>query len=407
VETRQVTAAYIPCGAYWSTPFARWQGSLAHLHALTFAAWVAKRELASRRLAPEAFDYGVLGLSIPQKSCFYGLPWMMGLLGADHVGGPTISQACATSARCIAAARDEIAAGAATATLVLTADRTSNGPHLYYPDPSGPGGTGQHEDWVLDNFSRDPYAGVAMVQTAENVARRFGLQTAEQHDVVLRRYEQYAAACADDHAFHRRFMTLPFEVPNGKLAKTMATLDGDEGIHATTREGLAKLKPVLDGGTVTFGGQTHPADGNAAIVVATRAKSRELSQRPEVEIRVAGIGQARTDKAHMPYAPVPASRAALRAAGIEVRDLAAVKSHNPFVVNDLVFARETGFDVMKMNNFGCSLVWGHPQGPTGLRAIIELIEELVLRGGGWGLFNGCAAGDSAMAVVIEVRDARA
>ena len=59
-----------------------------------------------------------------------------------------------------------------------------------------------------------------------------------------------------------------------------------------------------------------------------------------------------------------------------------------------------------MNNYGCSLVWGHPQGPTGLRAIIELIEELALRGGGHGLFTGCAAGDSAMAVVVNVADAR-
>ena len=59
---------------------------------------------------------------------------------------------------------------------------------------------------------------------------------------------------------------------------------------------------------------------------------------------------------------------------------------------------------MGMNNFGSSLVWGHPQGPTGLRSVIELIEELVLRGGGYGLFSGCAAGDSAMAVVLKVDD---
>jgi acetyl-CoA acetyltransferase len=71
-----------------------------------------------------------------------------------------------------------------------------------------------------------------------------------------------------------------------------------------------------------------------------------------------------------------------------------------------VFARETGVDVMSMNNFGCSLIYGHPQGPTGLRAIIELIEELVMRGGGRGLFHGCAAGDTAMAVVIEANDTR-
>ena len=55
-----------------------------------------------------------------------------------------------------------------------------------------------------------------------------------------------------------------------------------------------------------------------------------------------------------------------------------------------------------MNNFGCSLVWGHPQGPTGLRALIELIEELAIRGGGTGLFQGCAAGDTAMAAVVRV-----
>ena len=56
----------------------------------------------------------------------------------------------------------------------------------------------------------------------------------------------------------------------------------------------------------------------------------------------------------------------------------------------------------RMNNYGCSLVWGHPQGPTGLRCVIELIEELAILGGGWGLFTGCAAGDSAMAVVVKV-----
>ncbi len=57
-----------------------------------------------------------------------------------------------------------------------------------------------------------------------------------------------------------------------------------------------------------------------------------------------------------------------------------------------------------MNNYGCSLIWGHPQGPTALRAIIELIEELALRGGGTGLFEGCAAGDTAMATVVRVGD---
>ena len=85
----------------------------------------------------------------------------------------------------------------------------------------------------------------------------------------------------------------------------------------------------------------------------------------------------------MPAAPIKAARRALDAAGLKIADMAAIKSHNPFVVNDIAFARETGADLMAMNNYGCSLVWGHPQGPTGVRGVIELIEELALRGGGY------------------------
>ncbi|MCR5879824.1 hypothetical protein [Phenylobacterium sp. J367] len=104
----------------------------------------------------------------------------------------------------------------------------------------------------------------------------------------------------------------------------------------------------------------------------------------------------------MPEAPIAASQKALDHAGVKIADLAAIKSHNPFAVNDIAFARATGADVMGMNNYGCSLIWGHPQGPTGLRAVVELIEELALKGGGLGLFQGCAAGDSSMALVVEV-----
>jgi acetyl-CoA acetyltransferase len=104
----------------------------------------------------------------------------------------------------------------------------------------------------------------------------------------------------------------------------------------------------------------------------------------------------------MPEAPIPAAKRALEQAGLGIKDMQAVKTHNPFAVNDVLFSRETGTSLDKMNNYGCSLVWGHPQGPTGTRSVIELIEELALRGGGYGLFTGCAAGDTAMAVVIKV-----
>jgi acetyl-CoA acetyltransferase len=395
----------IPYGAYWCTPFARWQGALAHLHSLEFAAHVARAELARRRIEPKVFDHGVLGFSVPQKHSFYGLPWLMGLVGAGQVAGPTLMQACATGVRTLLAAAQEVRTGLAETSLVVTCDRTSNGPHLYYPDPRGPGGTGRAEDWVMDNFGCDPLGGHSMVATAENVARRHGIGTAAQHEVVLRREAQYADALASDRAFLRRFMTLPFEVPASGFKKIVARLEGDEGLHRSTPEGLAALAPVQPGGSVTYGAQTHPADGNAGIVVTTPARARELAADPKIGVRLLGFGSARAELAYMPEATVPAAERALAQAGLAIGEIAIVKTHNPFAVNDLVFARRTGVDWQAMNPFGCSLVWGHPQAPTGTRSIIELIEALALRGGGRGLFTGCAAGDTAMAVVLEVGDA--
>jgi len=400
-----MTDAYIPYGGYWSTPFAKWQGTLSHLNSVELAAHVAKDELQRREIDAAGFDMAILGITVPQYKSFYGAPWMTGMMGADRVTGPTIAQACATSARCLQNASQEIDGDTAESALVITTDRTSNGPNVYYPNPLAPGGTGTSENWVLDNFGHDPYAHVAMVGTAENVARKWEISSEEQHDVVAQRFEQYCDATADNNAFQKRYMRLPFEVPDQKFRKTVATMTGDEGVFETTRDGLNTLKPVVPGGTVTFGSQTHPADGNTAMIVTTREKAREMSNNPSIEIRLAGFGQARTDKAFMPHAPVPASQRALANAGISLDDVTAVKTHNPFAVNDIVFCRETGFDITRMNNYGCSLIWGHPQGPTGLRVICELIEELVIRGGGYGLFNGCAAGDSSVAAVIEIRDA--
>ncbi|MCZ2414203.1 MAG: thiolase family protein [Burkholderiales bacterium] len=397
--------AQIPYGAYWSTPFARWQGSFANLNSVEFAAHVARAELAKRHIDPTALDYGVLGFSVPQKHSFYGLPWLTGLLGAGHVGGPTLMQACATGVRTLLAAAQEIEVGMAGVALAINCDRTSNGPHLYYPNPRGPGGTGAAEDWVMDNFNCDPLGPHAMLTTAENVAKKHGIATAAQHEVVLRREEQYRDALADDAAFLRRFMTLPFDVPAPNYRKSAGTLEADEGVSRSTPEGLARLEPVARGGTITYGGQTHPADGNAAIIVASAERARELSSDPKIAVRLHGFGLARAALAHMPEATVPAAQRALAQADRSIAQMAAIKTHNPFAVNDLYFAKETGADLQSMNNYGCSLVWGHPQAPMGTRSIIELIEELAIRGGGFGLFTGCAAGDTAMAVVLEVADA--
>jgi acetyl-CoA acetyltransferase family protein len=400
-----MTGAFIPYGVYWSTPFAKWQGALANLHSLKLVARTGKAVLDAKKFPQDAIDLAILGITNPQKSSFFGLPWVTGMMGLENVTGPTVQQACATSARALQMAALEVTSGTASCALVITTDRMSNGPVVYYPDPAAPGGQGISESWTLDNFADDPHAHNAMVDTAENVARRYQISTEQQHETVLRRYQQYEEATADDRAFQRRYM-VDVPITDGGFRKQIGVLSTDEGVFVTSPEKLAKLKPVKPGGTVTFAGQTHPADGNAGVIVTTREHARETAANSAIEIELIGFGMARTEKGHMPMAVAPACRAALDAAGLAIGDVDAVKSHNPFAVNDIAFAKETGYPLDRMNNYGCSLIWGHPQGPTGMRSVIELIEELALRGGGIGLFGGCAAGDSAMALVLRVSDAK-
>ncbi len=391
--------AFIPYGGYWSTPFARWQGSLSECHSIRLAGEVGAGFLASRDIAPEEFDGVVLGITVPQRYGFYAGPWFAAMAGLADITGPTVSQACATSARTLANAAMEVEVGSRHCLLTAACDRTSNGPHIYYPSPDGPGGHGQPEDPVLGNMNMDPYGGLAMTGTAENLAAEAGITREEQDMVTLLRFEQYQDALADDRAFQRRYM-VPVSLNQGK--KGVGTLEADEGVHNTSAEGLARLRPVMDGGTVTYGSQTHPADGNAGVIVCDQGRAADLSADPSVTIRILSFGEARTEKAMMPKAVVPAARQALERAGLGVEQCAAIKTHNPFAVADVYFAREMGVEAEKVNNYGSPLIWGHPQAPTGMRATIELIEELVLNGGGYGLFSGCAGGDSAMALVIEV-----
>ncbi len=389
---------FIPYRAYWSSPFCRWQGAISHLHSVKLAAETSRRFLESAEIAAESFDAVALGLTVPQKSSFYGAPWLAAMLGAPAITGPTYAQACATSVRLVAGAAAEIETGMSECVLGVTCDRTSNGPHIVYPNPTAPGGTADAENWVMDSFNKDPHARNAMVQTAENVARHAGISREEQDALTLLRSDQYAASLKDDRAFQRRYM-FPIEI---KAGRKVITVEADDGVFPTNAEGLAKLRPVVEGGSVTFGSQTYPADGNAGLVVCSKDRAMSLSKDTAVCIRVVAFGQARVEKGMMPMAVVPAAQQAVERAGISFAELKAIKTHNPFAVNDVFFSRETGIATEGFNNYGSPLVFGHPQGPTGMRATIELIEELVIAGGGYGLFSGCAAGDSAMAMVIKV-----
>ena len=394
-----LTKAFIPYRGYYSTPFARWQGTLANENSIALGAATSKRFFESKGWDPKSIEYVLVGSTVYQKQWFYSGPWAAAMMGAEGSPGILLSQACSTSTFSVFQAAMGIENGLFEKSWCLMADRMSNGPHAVWPNPNGQGGQPTAEDWVMDNFGKDPWAGQAMIQTAENVAKEYGVTREECDAVTLRRQEQYLEALANDREFQKRYMFAP-EVQLSK--KKSIFLEADEGVTMSTAEGLAGLRPVVPDGVHTFGAQTHPADGNSGLMVTTRDQARELSADAGIEIQVLSYGFARVKKAYMAAAVAPSAQKALDAAGIKASDLGAIKTHNPFAANDVVMAKVMGLDLNSMNNYGCSLIYGHPQAATGSRLMIEGIEELAMKGGGYLLFSGCAAGDTAASIVIKV-----
>ncbi len=282
---------------------------------------------------------------------------------------------------------------AAETVLVVAADRTSNGPLLVYPQASATGGAPATEHWVLDSFARDPQTGQSMLTTAEAVARR---RSAARRSTT-------SPPCGTRS-------TRPRVAGASTSCRSLSPADAVIWCSRPTRacacpagRSSAALRSAAKDGLHTFGSQTHPADGAAGAVVTTSERARELCGGAGI-VELLGFGVTRVEPARMPKAPVPAAQRALEAAGLTIDDVDLVTTHNPFAVNDVYFARETGFALDRMNTRGCSLVFGHPQGPTGLRSIAELITSSRERGGGTGLFTGCAAGDTGAAVVLRVSD---
>jgi acetyl-CoA C-acetyltransferase len=279
----------VPLRAAWSSPFVRWQGATADVNSLDLAHQVTARALDEGGVEWPVQEL-VLGLTIPQKESFYGAPTLAARLGFSGVSGPMIAQACATSVAAIHAAAASQTGLADGARLVVTTDRTSNGPHLVYPRTVSPGGTADSENWVLDSFDRDPVTGESMLTTAERVAEE-GSFTKEQLDAVtVRRYQQYEQALASDREFQRRWM-VPITVRAGRQT---VEIDSDQGVRPITDEGLAALKPVRADGVVSYGSQTHPADGTAGMIVTTAAQALELGvEGPYARLLASGFDRAR------------------------------------------------------------------------------------------------------------------
>lgn len=387
--------ARIPYGTWGSSYFPSWQASaLAEVNIGQFAGEAMNRILGVRGVSTQHLEALVLGSTVPWHLKFWTAPLLAAIAG-KRVPGYHCEQACATGLQAIMLAAAEVEQNDHQVVGVLTFDRCSDSPVGVFPERRAHRRTVPIAD-VWDNFGCDPTTGKGMLNTAGAAARKYKLDRREVDDLTVCRYEQYFEAKA--RGFLDKVL-VPLDVLDTR-GKKLGTIDEDLGVRMVDRASLAGMRELDT--CVTSGTQTHPADGMATLLVAHKDRVAELSPRPEVDIRILGKATVRTKPVLMPEAPALAVQKLLAATGASLDDVVVVKDHNPFAVNDAVFAKVFSYDWKEMNRTGCSLVWGHPQGPTLTRVTIEALEEAVELGGGKVLVFGCAAGDVGIAALLEV-----
>ncbi|NIM48988.1 MAG: hypothetical protein GTN62_04060 [Gemmatimonadales bacterium] len=387
--------ARIPYGTWGSSYFPAWQTSaLAEVNIGQFAGESMNRILGLRGVPKSQLEYLVIGSTVPWHWKFWNAPLVASCLG-QRIPGYHVEQACATGLQAVLLAGAEVQAGTYDVVGVLTFDRTSDSPVGVFPERRAHERTLPISD-VWDNFGFDPATGNAMITCAGKAARKYRTDRREVDELAFHRHEQYFEA--KNSGFLERVL-VPLDVLNVQ-GRPLGRIDDDLGVRRLTL-GVVRAMRELDT-CVTSGTQTHASDGMATLLVTSKDKARELSPRSEIEIQFVAKTEVRTHPSLMPEAPLFAVQKLLGKTGLTMADMAVVKNHNPFAVNDVIFSKVMEYDWTCMNKTGSPLVWGHPQGPTLTRVLIEALEEAVSLGGGHVLVFGCAAGDVGIAAVLKV-----
>lgn len=389
--------ARIPYGTWGSSYFPAWQMSpLAEVNIGQFAGESANYILGKRKVPKNALDYLIIGSTVPWHWKFWTAPLVSSCLG-KRLPGYHIEQACATGLQAAVLAAGEVQNGAYDTVGVLTFDRTSDSPVGVFPERRSYERTIALSD-VWDNFGFDPATGNAMIITAGIAARKHKIDRREVDELTVHRYEQYFNA--KNSGFLDKVL-FPLEVLNLQ-GRSLGVVDEDAGVRQINLQSLRAMRELDT--CVTGGTQTHASDGMAVMLVTTEDKAKELSPRPEIDIQFIAKAEVRALPSLMPEAPTLAVQKLLDRTGLTMQDIAVAKNHNPFAVNDAIFSKVMDYDWRLMNTTGCPLVWGHPQGPTLTRVLIEALEEAVDLGGGYVLIFGCAAGDVGIAAILKVSE---
>jgi len=242
----------------------------------------------------------------------------------------------------------------------------------------------------------DVYNQYHMGITAENVAKKYGIDRAMQ-DALALSSQTKAAAAQDAGKFKDEIV--PFSIAQKKGDPII--FSADEFINRKTNaDGLAGLRPAFDkAGSVTAGNASGINDGAAAVMVMTAKKAASLGLKPLA--RIASYATSGIDPAFMGMGPVTASTKALQRAGWNAQDLDLLEINEAFAAQACAVNKEMGWDTSKINVNGGAIAIGHPIGASGCRILVTLLHEMVRRDAKKGIASLCIGGGMGVALTLE------
>ena len=316
-----------------------------------------------------------------------------------EVPGMTLNRMCGSGLQAIVSAAQEIALGDADVVLAGGIENMDMAPFLMtkgrYGYRMGMPDAKIYDHMVYDGLW-DVFNNYHMGITAENVAEAYGI-TREESDAYAVRSHQRAAKAHEEEHFDGQIV--PVEVKQKK--ETIQFTDDEHIRPSASVEGLQKLKPVFkkDGGTVTAANASGINDGAAMMLVSSERKAGELGL--PVAGRLVSAAVAGVDPSVMGTGMIPASRTALKKAGLSVDDLDAVEANEAFSSIAIAVGRELGVPEEKLNPVGGAVALGHPIGATGAVLTVKLLHYLDRTGGQYGLVTLCIGGGMGIAAVFE------
>ena len=384
------------------TPIGRHGGALAAVRPDDLTAGVIRALVDRSGLDPAGIDDVIFGCTNQAGEDNRNVA-RMGLLRAGlpvTVPGQTVNRLCGSGLQAVDSAFHAIAAGEGEVFIAGGVESMSRAPYVMLkPAMAYPRGTPTVADtvlgWRFPNPAFTPEWTIGLGQTAEVVAREFGVTRTEQDAFAA---ESQARA---QHALERdrfRDELVPVAVPRRKGGSTPVHTD-EHPRAGVTPESLARLAPVFEqGGTVTAGNSSGINDGAAALLVMEEDRARSLGLSPMAHIRASAV--AGVEPQRMGIGPVPATRRALERAGVGPEDVELAEVNEAFAAQAIPCLRLLGLDPERVNVNGGAIALGHPVGCSGARILCTLVHEMVKRGSGVGLATMCIGVGQGIATVV-------